>query len=47
MEPELLATMTISLVNGLQQQWLFDRDTVKVEQALRSFLSSMIPGLDR
>ena len=46
-EPEVLATMTISLINGLQQQWLFDRDTVKVEQALRSFLSSMIPGLDR
>ncbi|RVX43827.1 hypothetical protein EDD27_6529 [Nonomuraea polychroma] len=37
--------MTISLINGLQAQWLFDRDSVKVEYAIRQFFLSVIPGL--
>ncbi|MEV0580253.1 TetR family transcriptional regulator C-terminal domain-containing protein [Streptomyces sp. NPDC050392] len=44
-EPAALATMTIALINGLQQQWLFDRDSVNVEGAIRTFLLSIIPGL--
>jgi AcrR family transcriptional regulator len=46
-DPETLATMTISLINGLQAQWLFDRDSVKVESAIREFFLSVIPGLPR
>ncbi|WP_329539059.1 TetR/AcrR family transcriptional regulator [Streptomyces sp. NBC_01358] len=44
-EPAVLATMTIALINGLQQQWLFDRDSVNVEGAIHTFLLSIIPGL--
>lgn len=44
--PGTLATMTISLINGLQAQWLFDRD-VDIEGALREFLGAAIPGLAR
>ncbi|GAB2844667.1 TetR/AcrR family transcriptional regulator [Actinocorallia aurea] len=40
-----LATMTISLLNGLQAQWLFDREAVRIEASLRAFLVSFIPGL--
>ncbi|QFG21304.1 TetR/AcrR family transcriptional regulator [Actinomadura sp. WMMB 499] len=46
-EPEALATMTISLLNGLQAQWLYDRETVRIEASLRAFLTSYIPGLAR
>jgi AcrR family transcriptional regulator len=44
-DPETLATMTVSLINGLQAQWLFDRDTVKVETAIRQFLRTVVPAL--
>ncbi|UBU16421.1 TetR/AcrR family transcriptional regulator [Nonomuraea gerenzanensis] len=44
-DPETLATMTVSLINGLQAQWLFDRDTVRVEPAIRRFFRAVIPGL--
>lgn len=44
-DPETLATMVIALINGLQAQWLFDRDTVKVESAIREFLASVVTGL--
>ncbi|MGW3346181.1 TetR/AcrR family transcriptional regulator [Nonomuraea rubra] len=44
-DPETLATMTVSLINGLQAQWLFDRDTVKVETAIRRFFRAVVPGL--
>ncbi|GAA2888489.1 TetR/AcrR family transcriptional regulator [Streptosporangium fragile] len=44
-DPETLATMTIALINGLQAQWLFDRDTVKVESAIRQFLASVVAGI--
>lgn len=44
--PAVLATMTISLLNGLQAQWLYDRDTVDVEGHFRAFLASVVPALD-
>ncbi|MCX4704286.1 TetR/AcrR family transcriptional regulator [Streptomyces sp. NBC_01352] len=40
-----LATMTVSLVNGVQQQWLFDREAVEVERTIRTFLMSVVPAL--
>ncbi|MFJ2115317.1 MULTISPECIES: TetR/AcrR family transcriptional regulator [unclassified Streptomyces] len=45
--PETLATMTIALINGLQAQWLFDRDSVRMESAIHAFLRSVVPGLAR
>ncbi|RSM43166.1 TetR/AcrR family transcriptional regulator [Amycolatopsis balhimycina DSM 5908] len=45
-EPDMLATMVISLINGLQAQWLFNRDTVHIEHTLRKFLTSVVPALD-
>jgi hypothetical protein len=44
--PAMLATMTIALLNGLQTQWLYDRETVDVEASLRTFLVSHVPSLD-
>ncbi|MEU4226974.1 TetR/AcrR family transcriptional regulator [Nonomuraea sp. NPDC026600] len=44
-DPETLATMTIALINGLQEQWLFDRDSVQMESAIRQFLGSAVPAL--
>ncbi|MEV5827616.1 TetR/AcrR family transcriptional regulator [Spirillospora sp. NPDC052242] len=44
--PETLATMTIALLNGLQAQWLYDRETVDVQDGLRAFLASVVPALD-
>ncbi len=42
--PEVLATMTLSLLNGLQTQWLYDRG-VDVAEGLRAFLVSVVPAL--
>ncbi|MBB2914180.1 AcrR family transcriptional regulator [Streptosporangium becharense] len=44
-DPETLATMTIALINGLQAQWLFDRDSVQLESAIREFLAAAVPAL--
>jgi AcrR family transcriptional regulator len=44
-DPATLATMTVALVNGLQAQWLFDRDSVDIEGAIRGFLHSVIPAM--
>ncbi|MGP3916559.1 TetR/AcrR family transcriptional regulator [Nonomuraea sp. 10N515B] len=44
-DPETLATMTIALINGLQAQWLFDRDSVRLEATIRAFLKSVVPAL--
>jgi AcrR family transcriptional regulator len=44
-DPGALATMTISLINGLQAQWLFDRQSVDVERVLRDYLVSLVPAL--
>ncbi|MEV1067124.1 TetR/AcrR family transcriptional regulator [Streptomyces sp. NPDC050263] len=46
-DPETLAAMTLALINGLQAQWLFDRDSVKMESAIHAFLLSAVPGLAR
>ena len=43
--PAALATMTLGLLNGLQAQWLYDRDTVDVAGCLRAFLISVVPSL--
>ncbi|WP_405876513.1 MULTISPECIES: TetR/AcrR family transcriptional regulator [unclassified Streptomyces] len=45
--PEALAATTLALINGLQVQWLFDRESIKVESAIRDFLVSVVPGLAR
>ncbi|MFC5744898.1 TetR/AcrR family transcriptional regulator [Actinomadura rugatobispora] len=42
---ETLATMTLALLNGLQAQWLYDRDTVDIQGGLRAFLASVVPAL--
>jgi AcrR family transcriptional regulator len=47
LEPTTLATVTLSLINGLQAQWLFDRDGVDIEATLREFFISVVPDLDR
>ena len=46
-EPEVLAIMAISMLNGIQAQWLFDRDSVSMERVFREFLSSFVPALAR
>ncbi|WP_327394524.1 TetR/AcrR family transcriptional regulator [Streptomyces phaeochromogenes] len=46
-DPATLAVMTLALINGLQAQWLFDRDSVKMESAIQAFLLSAVPGLGR
>ncbi|MEV1065150.1 TetR/AcrR family transcriptional regulator [Streptomyces sp. NPDC050263] len=43
--PETLATMTLGLLGGLQEQWLFDRDAVGIEHMLRTFIGSFVPDL--
>ncbi|MFD0855805.1 TetR/AcrR family transcriptional regulator [Actinomadura adrarensis] len=43
--PATLATMTIALLNGLQVQWLHDRDSVDVEGSMRAFLIGVVPAL--
>ncbi|GGQ33208.1 TetR/AcrR family transcriptional regulator [Streptomyces mutabilis] len=45
--PPQLATMTISLINGLQLQWLYDRESVDIEGTVRDFLTSVVPALGR
>lgn len=43
--PESLAAMIIALVDGLQLQWLLDRDSVHVEAEVRRFLHAFIPAI--
>lgn len=38
-----LAAAFVGLIEGLQVQWLYDRDTVDLEPILRAFLQSVIP----
>jgi AcrR family transcriptional regulator len=45
--PPQLATMTIALINGLQAQWLYDREFVDIEGTVREFLASVVPALGR
>ncbi|WP_258803648.1 TetR/AcrR family transcriptional regulator [Pseudarthrobacter sp. NS4] len=44
--PEDLAAMFVALTDGLQIQWLYDRDTERIKRHVRLFLRSFIPGID-
>lgn len=44
LEPDELALMLIALWDGLQLQWLYDRDAVAVEKLLRHFLDMVAPA---
>ncbi|MGR0161116.1 TetR/AcrR family transcriptional regulator [Paenarthrobacter nitroguajacolicus] len=44
-DPQQLAAMVIALVDGLQLQWLLDRDAVNVEAAVRTFIRTFIPAV--
>ncbi|MQA33760.1 TetR/AcrR family transcriptional regulator [Modestobacter roseus] len=46
-DPETLAVMTVALMNGLQAQWLFDREHVRMAASMRQFLLTYLPGLAR
>lgn len=46
MEPEALASMFVALTDGLQIQWLYERDTARLERHTRLFLSSFIKRID-
>lgn len=41
--PSSLATMYVALMDGLQLQWLYNRDAVDVERLLRDFLTMVAP----
>jgi AcrR family transcriptional regulator len=43
--PQALATMLLSLLNGLQGQWLYDRASVDVRAGIRDFLAPIVPDL--
>lgn len=45
LSPAALSTMSVSLLNGLQAQWLYDREGVDVAQSMREFLVSVVPAL--
>jgi Transcriptional regulator len=44
-DPTVLASMYIALNDGLQVQWLYDRDSVDLEQVLGGFLLSICPAI--
>lgn len=46
-DPETLATMTVSLINGVQTQWLLDRESVSMPAAIHAFLGDLVPELTR
>ena len=46
-DPGTLAVMAVALYNGLQSQWLLDRDGVDIPAAFRAFLVSLVPELVR
>jgi AcrR family transcriptional regulator len=46
MEPEALAAMFVALTDGLKIQWLYERDTARLERHVRQFLRSFIHGMD-
>jgi AcrR family transcriptional regulator len=47
MEPRALASILIAAMDGLQLQWLYDRDAVDVEALVRSLLMEFAPKLLR
>jgi hypothetical protein len=44
-DPVRLAISTIALMDGLQVQWLLDRDVVDMAQELSDFFASFVSGL--
>lgn len=44
--PEDLAAMFVALTDGLQIQWLYDRDTDRLKRHVSLFLRSFIPDID-
>lgn len=44
--PAVLASMLIALVDGLHTQWLFDRDSVDVQQTVQAFLATIVSPSD-
>jgi AcrR family transcriptional regulator len=44
-DPEVLATMTVSLHHGLEAQWLLNRESVDIPATFRAFLGSLVPDL--
>lgn len=44
--PEDLAAMFVALTDGLQIQWLYDRDMDRLKRHVRLFLRSFIPDID-
>lgn len=47
LDPEHLAVTTIAVTDGLQVQWLLDRGSVDMAQALSRFLAVAVVGWDR
>lgn len=45
MSPATLAAMVIALVDGLQLQWLLDRESVDIEAAVRQFMHAFVPAI--
>jgi AcrR family transcriptional regulator len=43
--PSSLAAMIIALVDGLQVQWLLDRDSVDIAAELRQFIKQFVPAI--
>ncbi|MCZ9880619.1 TetR/AcrR family transcriptional regulator [Arthrobacter sp. B2a2-09] len=41
--PAILAATTIAVLEGLQTQWLYDRDGVDVDGAISEYLAGIIP----
>ena len=44
-DPQTLATMTISVINGVQEQWLYDRENVSMAGVIEEFLATLVPSL--
>ncbi|MFJ6453874.1 TetR/AcrR family transcriptional regulator [Paenarthrobacter sp. NPDC091669] len=45
-EPEAVAAMFVALTDGLQIQWLYERDTLRLERNIRQFLRSFVKAID-
>lgn len=43
--PETLAALTVAMVEGLQEQWLYDRNTIDVTAAIHTGLAAFVPEL--
>lgn len=43
-DADTLGVMALALINGVQAQWLLDRNSVRVETVISEFLSSIVPS---